>query len=81
MPAFLQILKTETLNPKSEEKQGDLEKSKQNVAKELRSNLPRLWLALAFHKIAPIVAVLLRYGSQPLQWHDARAVGASGHRH
>ena len=58
MLAFLQILKTETLNPKSEEKQGDLEKSKPKVAKELRSNLPRLWLALSFHKITPIVAIL-----------------------
>ena len=42
----------------------------------MRSNLP-LWLALTFHELAPIVAILDLLQSQPYQW---RATWQSGHR-
>ena len=44
----------------------------------LRSNLP-LWLALAFHELAPIVAILDLLRSQLYQWRAAWAVRTSLH--
>jgi len=54
------------MNPKSQIEKELKANRKRNQRKIMRSNLP-LWLALAFHELAPIVAILDLLRSQPYQ--------------
>ena len=90
MVAFPQIrLKTEQNFPKSDEtlitKSDENHKIDENKMKlvegKLRSHLPWLWFALAFHKLAPGVAFLIAHGGQALQGRRPWAVRAPSQRH
>ena len=48
---------------------------------KLRSHLPQLWFALAFHILAPGVAILVARGDPPLQRCRPWAIRAPSQRH